>query len=119
LPTRNGRNANVFTSQGQIRLKNAAFKDDGRPIEAGCDCVACGGFRLDGQGGSWGARAGHFSRSYLRHLFLAGEMLGPILASAHNIRHFQRYLLDIRQAIAQNDWSLAAQRWPVAFAAGG
>ncbi|MEZ6192348.1 MAG: hypothetical protein R3C45_13815 [Phycisphaerales bacterium] len=53
-------------------------------------------------------------RSYLRHLFMAGEMLGPILVSAHNIRHFQRYLLDIRRAIAQNDWSLIQRRWPVA-----
>lgn len=98
LPTRNGRNANVFTSKGQIRLRNAAFARDDRVIEPGCDCSAC---------------RGGFSRSYLRHLFMSGEMLGPILASTHNVRHFQRYLLDIRQAITQNDWSFIEQRWPV------
>ena len=101
LPTRNGRNANVFTPGGQMRLRNAKFAKDPRPIDEGCDCPACGG---------------GFSRSYLRHLFVAGEMLGPILASAHNIRHFQRLLLDIRSAIADNGWSLFADRWPVAMA---
>ena len=44
---------------------------------------------------------------------MAGEILGPVLVSAHNIRHFERYLLDIRHAIADNDWSLIARRWPV------
>jgi len=57
----------------------------------------------------------HFSRSYLRHLFVAGEMLGGILVSLHNLRHFQRLLLDIRGAIRDNDWSSMARRWPVAF----
>ncbi|MEX0886968.1 MAG: tRNA guanosine(34) transglycosylase Tgt [Phycisphaeraceae bacterium] len=126
LPTRNGRSACAFTSTGQIRLKNARFREDPGPIEPGCDCIACGA----GAAGS-GSRdpglpnpdpgtrnpdsaAPAFSRSYLRHLFLAGEMLGPMLVSAHNIRHFQRYLLDIRQAIRQNDWSFVLRRWPVA-----
>jgi queuine tRNA-ribosyltransferase len=98
LPTRNGRNANAFTATGQIRLRNAQYARDERPIDPTCDCVAC-----------WG----RYSRSYLRHLFAAGEMLGPILVSLHNVRHFQRYLLDIRRAIADNDWSLVAARWPV------
>lgn len=102
LPTRNGRNGNAFTSTGQIRLKNAKFRDDPRPIEAGCDCPCCG----------------RFSRSYLRHLLMAGEMLGGILVSLHNLRHFQRFLLDIRGAIAHNDWSLLESRWPVATAGG-
>jgi len=100
LPTRNGRNGNAFTPTGQTRLKNAQYKTDERVIEPGCDCPAC-------QGG--------FSRSYLRHLFLCGEMLGPILVSTHNIRYFQRYLLDIRRAIIQNDWSLITRNWPVAI----
>jgi queuine tRNA-ribosyltransferase len=100
LPTRNGRNGCAFTPTGQIRLKNARFAEDAGVLDGGCDCPACGG---------------GFSRSYIRHLFMAGEMLGPILVSAHNIRHFQRYLLDIRRAIAQNDWSLIERRWPVAF----
>jgi queuine tRNA-ribosyltransferase len=100
LPTRNARNANAFTPTGQIRLRNAKFARDPEPIDPACDCPACGG---------------GFGRSYIRHLFIAGEMLGPILVSLHNLRHFQRYLLDIRQAIADNGWSLLARRWPVAF----
>jgi queuine tRNA-ribosyltransferase len=99
LPTRNGRNGCAFTPMGQVRLKNARHTEDSAVLDPDCDCPACGG---------------GFSRSYLRHLFMAGEMLGPILVSAHNIRHFQRYLLDIRRAIAQNDWSLIQRRWPVA-----
>ena len=101
LPTRNGRNANAFTSRGQIRLKNAKFATDPNVIEEGCDCPAC---------------SGGFTRSYLRHLFQSDEMLGGILVSAHNIRHFQRFILDIRAAIRQNDWSALRQNWPVAFA---
>ena len=100
LPTRNGRNASAFTSTGLIRLKNAKFARDPGPIEPGCDCAACGG---------------GFSRSYIRHLFQAGEMLGGILVSLHNLRHFQRLLLDIRGAIRDNAWSDLARRWPVAF----
>ena len=103
LPTRNGRNALAFTPTGPIRLRNARYKDDPRPILAGCDCGACGGPH------------GGFSRSYLRHLFQAREMLGPTLVSLHNLRHFQRLLLDIRRAIKDNDWSFLARDWPVAF----
>ncbi|MFW6059572.1 MAG: tRNA guanosine(34) transglycosylase Tgt [Phycisphaeraceae bacterium] len=135
LPTRNGRSANAFTRTGQIRLKNARFRDDPRPIEEGCDCIACGGRdpATEGPSDQGAAHAGEagrpsiprslgpsvpsFSRSYLRHLFLSGEMLGPILVSAHNIRHFQRLMLDIRGAIRQNDWSSVARRWPVLRAA--
>jgi queuine tRNA-ribosyltransferase len=99
LPTRNGRNAGGFTRTGRLQLRNAQFKDDDGPIEAGCDCVAC---------------AGGFSRAYVRHLFHAGEMLGGILLSLHNLRHFQRLMLDIRAAIRDDAWSAFAQAWPVA-----
>ncbi len=115
LPTRNGRNANAFTRTGPIRLRNAQFAEDARPIEEGCDCIACGG-PGDSESaplGSGPMAHGPFSRSYLRHLFMAGEMLGPILVSAHNIRHFERLVLDIRRAIADNDWSYLRRRWPV------
>ncbi|MHC5025935.1 MAG: tRNA guanosine(34) transglycosylase Tgt [Planctomycetota bacterium] len=98
LPTRNGRNAHAFTRTGRLNLKNAVHKTDSGPIETGCECAACG----DG-----------FTRAYLRHLFMAGEMLGPILVSLHNIRHFQRLLLDIRAAIHDDSWSLLAREWPV------
>ncbi|HYF13761.1 MAG TPA: tRNA guanosine(34) transglycosylase Tgt [Phycisphaerales bacterium] len=113
LPTRNGRNANAFTSTGQIRLRNTRYADDPGPIEEGCDCLACTG-RVptisDANGGQ------HFTRSYLRHLFMAGEMLGPILVSLHNLRHFQRFMLDVRQTIRTDDWTGLVRRWPVAAA---
>ena len=97
LPTRNGRNANAFTRNGAIRLRNARFADDHAPIDPSCDCEAC---------------AGGFSRAYLRHLFTAEEMLGPTLVSVHNIRHFQRLMMDIRTAIREDAWSWLLGSWP-------
>lgn len=108
LPTRNGRNANAFTRHGQIRLRNAQFSEDPAAIDPDCDCYACAP-HLHGWTGSAG-----FSRSYIRHLFMAGEMLGPILVSIHNLRHFQRLMLDIRSALRKDCWIDFAARWPVA-----
>ncbi len=82
LPTRNGRNALAFTSTGPIRLRNLQYQLDRSPLEADCPCPACG-----------------HSRGYLRHLFMAGEMLGPILVTLHNLTFYQRLLADARQAI--------------------
>ena len=98
LPTRNGRMASVFTRTGPLRLRHARFRDDSGPIDPQCDCPAC---------------AGGFSRAYLRHCFSADEMVGPILCSLHNLRHFQNLLLDIRTAIRDDDWSSLPERWPV------
>jgi len=110
LPTRNGRNANAFTSGGQIRLRNKQFAEDAGPIEEGCDCPVCSpgtnGWRTPG------GRA--FSRGYLRHLFQAEEMLGPILVSLHNLRHFQRFMADVRRTVCSGDWDGLLARWPVA-----
>lgn len=83
MPTRNGRNSFAFTDAGILRLRNAKHKTDPRPLEEGCDCPACE----------------KFSRAYLRHLFLADEMLGPILVSIHNIAYYHRWMLRIRTAI--------------------
>ena len=85
LPTRNGRNATCLTAHGPVKLRNAAHRTDPRPIEDGCDCLACT----------------HFSRGDLRHLFLADEMLGPILASIHNLAYMHRLTRQIRAAIAE------------------
>jgi len=98
LPTRNGRNGTAFTRQGRFQLRNARFAEDDLPVDPHCGCPVC---------------AGGFSRAYLRHLFMAEEMLGPTLLSLHNISHFQRLLLDIRSAIRENDWSLVSRAWPV------
>jgi queuine tRNA-ribosyltransferase len=85
LPTRNGRNATCLTNTGYVKLRNAAHRSDGRPIENGCECLACR----------------KFSRAYLRHLFLAKEMLGPILASIHNLTFLHRFMSRIRTAITE------------------
>ena len=82
LPTRCGRNSLVYTFDGQLRLRNALHATDPRPLEAGCPCLAC-----------------RHSRSYLRHLFLAGEMLGPILASIHNLTFYQRLVARLRDGV--------------------
>ena len=84
LPTRNGRNASAFTVDGPLRLRNACFKRDPGPIESGCQCYACR----------------HFSRAYVHHLFLAGEMLGPTLLSLHNLAFYLRLMAETRQALA-------------------
>ena len=89
LPTRNGRNAYAFTSTGPMRLRNSQYIKDDRPIEAGCDCYACG----------------HFGRGAIRHYFFAAEMLGPILVSVHNIRFYQRLMADIRMAIGRGNFA--------------
>lgn len=97
LPTRNGRNANAFTAQGPLRLRNARYAEDQLPLEAECPCEAC--------------RAG-YSRAYLRHLFMAGEMLGPILVSLHNITYFQRVMAALRAAIATDEWKGLHRQFP-------
>ncbi len=111
LPTRNGRNANAFTPTGQIRLRNARFADDQGPIQEDCDCAAC---RPTGWWGDFQGSGGVFSRGYIRHLFMVGEMMGPILVSLHNIRHFQRFMADIRDTVGSGDWKGLVARWPVA-----
>lgn len=109
LPTRNGRNACAFTPTGQIRLRNAGHADDPGPIDPACDCPACSP-RAHG----WDTPGGRaVSRAYLRHLFMVKEMLGPILVSLHNVRHFQRLMVDIRAAIREDAWSALGRRWPV------
>ncbi|MBW3597031.1 MAG: tRNA guanosine(34) transglycosylase Tgt [Planctomycetes bacterium] len=85
MPTRNGRNALAFTDEGPVRMRNLKHAEDDRPLEAGCPCPAC-----------------RHSRGYLRHLFMAGEMLGPMLLSAHNLTYYQRLVAEARAAIAED-----------------
>ena len=85
MPTRNGRNAMAFTSQGPVRIRNALHMRDEQPLDPECDCTACT----------------RYSRAYLRHLFIAKEMLGPILLSLHNIAFYQRLVRQLREAILQ------------------
>jgi queuine tRNA-ribosyltransferase len=109
LPTRNGRNALAFTDSGPLRLRNKQYELDDRPLEEGCPCMAC-----------------RHSRGYLRHLFLANEMLGPVLLSIHNLTYYQRLLADARRAIEerrfmpflaakQRDWRNDREKYERAF----
>jgi queuine tRNA-ribosyltransferase len=117
LPTRNGRNASAFTPTGQIRLRNAQYAEDPRPIEPGCTCPACS--PGPSTGFAWAATADKpFSRAYIRHLFLAKEMLGPILVSLHNLHYFQRFMRDVRAAVRTDAWEELIRTYPAARADG-
>ncbi len=99
LPTRNGRNAQAFTDRGLVRMRNAVHKRDSAPLEPGCPCYACRSF----------------SRAYLHHLFIAGEMLGPTLLSLHNVAFYCRLTAEARRAIRDGRYAafraVSLARW--------
>ena len=99
LPTRNARNAQAFTWAGRMRLRNARWAEDPRPLDEQCDCYTCR----------------HYSRGAIRHLFLAREMLGPTLVTLHNLRFFGSFMAAIRRAIADGDLPARARQWAEAF----
>jgi queuine tRNA-ribosyltransferase len=84
LPTRSGRTGQAFTADGPINLRNARFAEDPEPIEPGCPCPACA----------------TFSRAYVHHLVKAGEILGAMLMTQHNLWFYQRLMQGLRDAIA-------------------
>jgi queuine tRNA-ribosyltransferase len=83
LPTRNARNGFLFTSEGRVVIKNARYRADERPLDPACDCYTCQ----------------YHSRAYLRHLFIAGEILGLYLNTLHNVTYYLQLMARIRQAI--------------------
>ncbi|MEY4636050.1 MAG: Queuine tRNA-ribosyltransferase [Acidobacteriota bacterium] len=84
MPTRNARNGQLFTSEGPLNIKNAQFAEDDRPVDPACGCYTCR----------------RFSRAYLRHLFMAGEMTGGTLNTLHNLSFYLDTMRRIREAIA-------------------
>ncbi|HEX5124067.1 MAG TPA: tRNA guanosine(34) transglycosylase Tgt [Rhodanobacteraceae bacterium] len=86
MPTRNARNAHLFTRTGTLRIRNAKYERDTRPLDEACGCYTC--------------RSG-FSRAYLRHLDRCGEMLGPQLATIHNLYYYQELMAGLRAAISE------------------
>jgi len=84
MPTRNARNGWLFTRMGDLRLRNARWRDDPRPIDPGCGCYAC---------------AGGFSRAYIQHLQKVDEILGARLATIHNLHYYLGLMAQIREAI--------------------
>jgi len=83
MPTRNARNGHLFTRFGDIRLKNARYRDDTRPLDETCTCHACA----------------NFTRAYLHHLHKLGEILGARLNTIHNLHYYQVLMREMREAI--------------------
>ena len=92
LPTRNGRTGTAFTSLGRVTIRNARHSQDNTPLDPNCTCYACR----------------DFTRAYLRHLFIASEVLGPHLLTLHNIHFFITLMSSIRRSLEQGsfrEWS--------------
>jgi queuine tRNA-ribosyltransferase len=96
MPTRNARNGTLFSRYGDLKIRNARHKSDAQPLDTSCTCYACAG----SSGVSWddGGREG-FSRAYLHHLDRCGEMLGPMLASIHNLHYYLHLMQQVRDAL--------------------
>jgi queuine tRNA-ribosyltransferase len=86
LPTRNARNGTLFTHSGKISIKQAQYVEDGRPIDENCLCYTCR----------------HYSRAYLRHLYLANEILSSRLNTIHNLFYYMNFMKRIQEAIREN-----------------
>jgi queuine tRNA-ribosyltransferase len=86
LPTRNARNGALFTKHGPLAIKNACYAEDDRPVDEHCSCYTCT----------------HFSRAYLRHLFMAKELLAYRLNTIHNLHYYMGFMTDVRQAIQED-----------------
>ncbi|MEK6767993.1 MAG: tRNA guanosine(34) transglycosylase Tgt, partial [Gemmatimonadota bacterium] len=94
-PTRMGRNGTAFTDDGPLNIRNARFREDDAPLDAGCDCETCT----------------TFSRGYLRHLFAAEELLGLKLMSLHNVRYLIRLAARARSAIVEGTFEGWSRAW--------
>lgn len=86
LPTRNARNGSLFTSQGTVSIKQSKYKEDPEPLDPQCTCYVCR----------------TFSRAYLRHLFMAGEINSAILNTYHNVHFYLNWMERIRRAISED-----------------
>jgi queuine tRNA-ribosyltransferase len=100
MPTRNARNGTLFTRYGDLKLRNARHKTDHGPLDPTCTCYACAGHtRADG------SVSGGFSRAYLHHLDRCGEMLGPMLATIHNLHYYLNLMREVREALEQGRYA--------------
>ncbi|WP_018912581.1 tRNA guanosine(34) transglycosylase Tgt [Thiomonas sp. FB-6] len=95
MPTRNARNGHLFTRWGDLRIRNARYREDPRPLDEDCACPACRGF----------------SRAYLHHLDRCGEMLFPMLATAHNLHYYLELMRGMRQALDEDRFEEFTRRF--------
>ncbi len=102
MPTRNARNGHLFTRFGDLKIRNARHKTDERPLDATCSCHTCKGAAPFGGG---------FSRAYLHHLDRCGEMLGPMLASIHNLHYYVNLMREVREALDAGTFKAFVQRF--------
>ncbi|HVZ43796.1 MAG TPA: tRNA guanosine(34) transglycosylase Tgt [Ramlibacter sp.] len=94
MPTRNARNGHLFTRFGDLKIRNAKHRSDARPLDETCTCYTCSGHTA-----SDGSVTGGFSRAYLHHLDRCGEMLGPMLATIHNLHYYLNLMREVREAL--------------------
>ena len=95
MPTRNARNGTLFTSKGKLVIKNARYTEDDRPIDENCACYTCS----------------RYTRAYLRHLFVARELLAYRLNTIHNISYYMQLMADIRKAIGDDRFDAYRQNF--------
>ena len=100
MPTRNARNGHLFTRFGDLKIRNARYKLDERVLDPTCSCSTCRG--PDGSG---------FSRAYLHHLDRCGEMLGPMLASVHNLHYYVNLMREVREALDSGSFEVFARQF--------
>ncbi len=89
LPTRNARNGTLYTSRGRLNIRNARFARDSAPLDPACDCPVCS----------------RYSRAYLRHLAVAGEILSPVLNTVHNLAFYLRLLRELGRALERGEFT--------------
>ena len=90
MPTRNARNAYLFTQAGVLSMRNSVYKDDFNPVDSGCECYTCK----------------NYSRAYLRHLFISKEILALELASIHNLYFYLNLMKEARKKIIDNSFKI-------------
>jgi queuine tRNA-ribosyltransferase len=95
MPTRNARNGHLFTRFGDLRLRNARYRTDESPVDPSCVCPTCSGF----------------SRAYLHHLDRCNEMLGPMLASVHNLHYYVNLMRELREALDAGSFAAFAAKF--------
>jgi len=95
MPTRNARNGWLFTQYGDVKIKNATYKNDTRPLDADCQCYTCQ----------------NFSRAYLHHLHKVGEILGSRLNTIHNLHYYQTLMQEMRDAIEAGEFEAFKKRF--------
>ncbi|MBM4129099.1 MAG: tRNA guanosine(34) transglycosylase Tgt, partial [Nitrospira sp.] len=95
MPTRNARNGTLFTSRGRISIKRTEFKSDSAPLDPACDCYTCR----------------HYSRGYLRHIFLSKEILSMRLNTIHNLRFYFNFFRNMRKSIVESTFSEFKKQW--------